>query len=112
MTAALKTLREDYPDYLGNVWFVQINESDSSESLDAICDTWDLAVEGGGSSVPDLVLDVTTIGLGAEATNSFTASMGIPTLSAVYGQEGDILYWRDLDPDQRNYLIQVPEYVY
>lgn len=111
VTAGLKALREKYPDHLGNVWSVQINESDSSESLDVICDAWGSAVRRGGSSVPDLVLDVTTIGLGAEATSSFTAAMGIPTLSAEYGQEGDIGYWRDLDLDQKNYLIQVPEYV-
>lgn len=107
--AALKTLREKYPDHLGNVWSVRINESDASESLDAICDSWDLAIRKGGSSVPDLVLDVTTIGLGAEASSSFTAAMGIPTLSAEYGQEGDISYWRDLNFEQKNYLIQVPE---
>ncbi|XP_072753212.1 ionotropic receptor 25a isoform X2 [Anoplolepis gracilipes] len=105
--AALKALREKYPGHLGNVWSVQINESDSSESLDTICDVWDSAVSRGGSAVPDLVLDVTRIGLGAEASSSFTAAMGIPTLSAQYGQEDDIRYWRDLDLNQKNYLIQV-----
>lgn len=107
VTAALKALRERHPGHLGNVWSVQINESDSSESLDIICDVWGSAVSRGGSAVPDLVLDVTTIGPGADASSSFTAAMGIPTLSAQYGQEGDIRYWRDLDLDQKNYLIQV-----
>ncbi|XP_050463521.1 ionotropic receptor 25a [Cataglyphis hispanica] len=107
VTAALKALRERYPGHLGNVWSVQINESDYSESLDTICDVWGSAVSKGGSAVPDLVLDVTKIGLGAEASSSFTAAMGIPTLSAQYGQEGDIRYWRNLDLDQKNYLIQV-----
>lgn len=107
VTAALKALRERYPGHLGNVWSVQINESDYSESLDTICDVWGSAVSKGGSAVPDLVLDVTKIGLGAEASSSFTAAMGIPTLSAQYGQEDDIRYWRNLNLDQKNYLIQV-----
>lgn len=111
VTAALKALKEKYPDHLGNVWSVQINENDSGESLDTICDVWGSVVRRGGSNVPDMVLDVTTTGPGAEASNSFTAAMGIPTLSAEYGQEGDIRYWRDLDLDQKNYLIQVPECV-
>lgn len=105
--AALKVLREKYPGHLGNVWSAQINESDSSESLDTICDLWDSAVSKGGSTVPDLVLDVTRAGPGSEVSNSFTAAMGIPTLSAQYGQEGDIRNWRDLNLDQKNYLIQV-----
>lgn len=111
VTAALKTLKERYPGHLGNVWSVQIDEDEYSESLDTICDVWGSAVSKGGSAVPDLVLDMTKIGLGAEASSSFTAAMGIPTLSAQYGQESDIRYWRNLDLDQKNYLIQVPECV-
>ncbi|KAM0725746.1 Ionotropic receptor 25a [Formica fusca] len=107
VTAALKTLKERYPGHLGNVWSVQIDEDEYSESLDTICDVWGSAVSKGGSAVPDLVLDMTKIGLGAEASSSFTAAMGIPTLSAQYGQENDIRYWRNLDLDQKNYLIQV-----
>ncbi|KAL0108697.1 hypothetical protein PUN28_014089 [Cardiocondyla obscurior] len=107
VTSALKTLGEKYSGYLGNVWSVQINETDSSESLEIICNTWSSAIRKGGSSVPDLILDVTRADVGAEASSSFTAAMGVPTLSAQFGQEGDILYWRDLDLDQQNYLIQI-----
>lgn len=107
VTAALKTLAEKYPGHLGNVWTVQINETDSSDSLEAICNTWSSAVSKGGATVPDLILDITTANLGAEASSSFTAAMGVPTLSGQFGQEGDIRYWRDLDLDQKNYLIQV-----
>lgn len=108
VTKALKALGEKYPGHLGNVWSVQINESDSSESLEVICNTWSSAISKGGATVPDLILDITMANLGAEASSSFTAAMGVPTLSAQFGQEGDIRYWRDLDLDQKNYLIQVP----
>lgn len=107
VTVALKALREKYPGQLGNVWSVQINETDSSDSLEKICNIWNSAIGRGGGSVPDLVLDVTTFGLGSEVSGSFTAAVGIPTLSAQFGQEGDIRYWRDLNLDQMNYLIQV-----
>lgn len=105
--AALKTIREKYPSHLGTVWTVMVNESEVNDTLDRICDTWDSAVEKGGPKVPDLVLDITTAGLGAKISNSFTAALGIPTLSAQYGQEGDLFYWRNLNKDQANYLIQV-----
>lgn len=104
---ALKTLKGKSSGNVGNVWTVQINDSDASESIDAICNTWSKAISKGGSSVPDVILDMTIADVGAEVTASFTASMGVPTLSAEYGQEDDIKYWRDLDFDQRGYLVQV-----
>ncbi|XP_018303765.1 ionotropic receptor 25a isoform X1 [Mycetomoellerius zeteki] len=107
VTNALKTLGEKYSGHLGNVWSIQINESDSTESLETICNAWSSAISKGGATVPDLILDMTMSDLGAEASSSFTAAMGVPTLSAQFGQEGDIRYWRDLDLDQKNYLIQV-----
>ncbi|XP_012174802.1 ionotropic receptor 25a [Bombus terrestris] len=105
--AALETIKEKYPNYLGEVWSVQVNESDVNDTLDRICKPWDSAVKEGGTRVPDLVIDTTTAGLGAKISNSFTAALGIPTLSAQYGQEGDLLYWRNLNTDQESYLIQV-----
>lgn len=107
VTSALKTLREKYPGYLGNVWTVLINETDATEIIDTICGVWNLAISTGGTAVPDLVLDATMASISAEVSSSFTAALGLPTLSAQYGQEGDIQYWRNLDIDQRGYLIQV-----
>ncbi|KAK9293469.1 hypothetical protein QLX08_011592 [Tetragonisca angustula] len=105
--SALETIKEKHPSHLGKVWSVQVNESDVNDTLDRICGAWDSAVERGGSRVPDLVIDTTTAGLAAKISNSFTAALGIPTLSAQYGQEGDLLYWRNLNMDQQGYLIQV-----
>lgn len=107
LVAALKTVREKHPNYLGRVWMVQVNGTDINVTLDRICNLWDAAVEKGGTNVPDLVVDTTTAGVGAKITNSFTAALGIPTLSAQYGQQGDLLYWRNLNDDQKGYLVQV-----
>jgi len=103
VTAALKTLREKYPGYLGTIWSVPINESDFSESLEVLCNVWSSAISNGAANSPDLILDVTITGI----SSSFTVAMGVPTLSAVYGQENDIREWRNLNVDQKNYLIQV-----
>ncbi|XP_057341195.1 ionotropic receptor 25a [Microplitis mediator] len=92
---------------LGNVIVVQINGSDPKGSLDKVCAAWDPAVRDGGPGVPDLVLDTTRSGFGAEAINSFTASIGVPTFSSQFGQKNDLRPWNDLTPDQKNYLVQI-----
>lgn len=89
------------------MWSVQVNGSDINNTLDRVCNNWNSAVKKGGAKVPDLVIDTTTAGLGAKISNSFTAALGIPTLSAQYGQVGDLQYWRKLNSDQQDYLIQV-----
>lgn len=109
VTSALKTLREKFPGHLGHVWTVQMNESDANEIVDNMCQTWSSAISRGGSTVPDLVLDFSMFGMSSEVSSSVTASLGLPTLSAQYGQEDDIQYWRNLDADQKGYLVQVPK---
>ncbi|XP_025153353.1 ionotropic receptor 25a isoform X1 [Harpegnathos saltator] len=107
VTNALKTLREKFPGYLGQIRTVQMNETDVGEIINDMCQAWSSAISQGGSTVPDLVLDMSMSGMNAEISSSITAALGLPTLSAQYGQEDDIQYWRNLDTDQRNYLIQV-----
>lgn len=36
-----------------------------------------------------------------------TAALGLPTVSASFGQEGDLRQWRDINDQKKNYLIQV-----
>lgn len=38
---------------------------------------------------------------------SFTAALGLPTVSGAYGQEGDLRQWRDLSEDKQKYLLQI-----
>ncbi|KAK0083400.1 hypothetical protein PV325_008825 [Microctonus aethiopoides] len=104
---SLKSLKTKHPDWLGSINVVPINGSDPRRSLDKICLDWDRKVRGGGPNVPDFVLDTTRSGFGAETVSSFTAAIGIPTLSAQFGQEGDLRYWQNLKNNQSDYLIQI-----
>lgn len=56
---------------------------------------------------PHLVLDTTMTGLGSETVKSFTAALGLPTVSASFGQEGDLRQWRNIDDMEKQYLIQI-----
>ncbi|KAF7998303.1 hypothetical protein HCN44_009701 [Aphidius gifuensis] len=104
---SLKNIRDKHPEWLGNVLIVKINGAEPHEALEKICSTWDKAVRNGGPNVPDLLLDMTRSGFGAETVNSFTSAVGIPTLSTQFGQIDDLRHWRDLTDDKKLYLIQV-----
>lgn len=56
---------------------------------------------------PHIVLDTTITGIASETVKSLTSALGLPTVSASFGQEGDIRQWRDLSDQKRNYLLQV-----
>lgn len=56
---------------------------------------------------PHLVLDTTMTGLGSETVKSFSAALALPTVSASFGQEGDLRQWRSIDDDEKEYLIQI-----
>ncbi|XP_012287489.1 ionotropic receptor 25a [Orussus abietinus] len=107
VSSALKITQEQHPDWIGEVYSVQINKSDPKQTLDRICATWDSALKNGPQKVPDFVLDTSTVGLGADTVNSFTSAVEVPTLSGQFGQEDDLRHWRHLGEDKRPYLIQV-----
>lgn len=90
VTNSLKILKEKYPDYLGEIYVVQINSTDPEESLARMCNSWESTLQG--SKIPDLVLDTTTSGLATETVNAVTAALGLPTVSGEFGQEGDLRY--------------------
>lgn len=56
---------------------------------------------------PHIVFDTTISGVASETVKSLTAALGLPTVSASYGQEGDLRQWRDISDQKKNYLIQV-----
>jgi glutamate receptor, ionotropic, invertebrate len=56
---------------------------------------------------PHVILDTTVTGVASETVKSVSAALGIPTVSASFGQEGDLRQWRDLNEKKRNYLLQV-----
>ncbi|KAG8040310.1 hypothetical protein G9C98_000881, partial [Cotesia typhae] len=104
---ALADIRAKDPTVLGNVIVVQLNESEPKEALDQVCGVWDSTVKSGTSGVPDLVLDTTRSYFGSKTVNIFTAFLGIPKISARYGQRGDVKHWENLTANQTNYLVQI-----
>ncbi|KAH0555582.1 hypothetical protein KQX54_020271 [Cotesia glomerata] len=104
---ALADIRAKDPTVLGNVIIVQLNESDPKEVLEQVCGVWDSAVKNGTSGVPDLVLDTTRSYFGAKTVNVFASFLGIPKISARYGQRSDVKHWQDLTVNQTNYLVQI-----
>lgn len=56
---------------------------------------------------PHIVLDTTITGIASETVKSLTSALGLPTVSASFGQEGDIRQWRDLNDKKQNYLLLI-----
>lgn len=56
---------------------------------------------------PHIVLDTTMTGLASETVKSFTAALGLPTVSASFGQIGDLRQWRNIDESEMEYLVQI-----
>lgn len=56
---------------------------------------------------PHIVLDTTITGVTSETVKSFSLGLGLPTVSASFGQEGSIQQWLHLDEKQQNYLLQI-----
>lgn len=74
-------------------------------SVHTVCSRYSDAVRN--HQPPHVILDTTITGTTSETVKSFAASMGLPTVSASFGQEGNIRQWRDLDEKKRNYLLQI-----
>lgn len=71
----------------------------------SVCETYDGMLKT--QIFPHLVLDVTTDGVGAQTVKSFTFALGLPTISASYGQYGDLKYWKNIRQDENDYLVQI-----
>lgn len=56
---------------------------------------------------PHIIFDTTKSGIASETVKSFTQALGLPTVSASYGQEGDLRQWRDMEETKQRYLLQV-----
>lgn len=46
-------------------------------------------------------------GVASETVKSITSALALPTVSASFGQEGDLRQWRDINEQKSNYLLQV-----
>lgn len=56
---------------------------------------------------PHLIFDTTITGVASETVKSITSALGLPTISASFGQEGDLRQWRDISEQKSNFLLQV-----
>lgn len=73
--------------------------------LITVCNKYVASIER--KQTPHLILDTTKSGVSSETVKSFTQALGLPTISASYGQEGDLRQWRDLDESKQKYLLQI-----
>ncbi|XP_035782747.1 ionotropic receptor 25a-like isoform X2 [Anopheles albimanus] len=85
--------------------YVEGNRTESKDLLLALCSKYSQALND--NRPPHFILDTTLTGVSSETIKSFSLALGIPTVSASYGQEGDLRQWRDLTPTKRGYLLQV-----
>lgn len=70
-----------------------------------VCSVYTEAVKN--NQPPHIVFDTTITNVASETVKSLTSALGLPTVSASFGQEGDIRQWRDLTDQKRQYLLQV-----
>lgn len=84
---------------------VEGNRTDSKGLLEAICTKYAESLSSG--QPPHVILDTTKTGVSAETVKSVSSALGIPTVSASFGQEGDLRQWRDINDKKKSYLLQV-----
>lgn len=110
------------------VMAVEGNRTDSKGLLESVCQK--LAESIDKKTPPHVIFDTTKTGrrnlikislhfffhifrindfsgVSSETVKSVSAALGIPTVSASYGQEGDLRQWRDLNENKLKYLLQV-----
>lgn len=73
--------------------------------LFVVCSTYMEAIKN--NQPPHIVFDTTITNVASETVKSLTSALGLPTVSASFGQEGDIRQWRDINEQKRQYLLQV-----
>lgn len=71
----------------------------------SVCNAYVAMLEA--KNPPHLVLDTTMTGMASETVKSFTAALALPTISASFGQSGDLRQWRNINEDEQEYLIQI-----
>ncbi|BES98926.1 glutamate receptor [Nesidiocoris tenuis] len=88
-----------------DVYRVTASGTDAKILLESLCDTFNVSASAG--KAPHLILDTTLIGVTSEAVKTFSKALGVPTLSASFGQEGDLRQWRALEGETAKYLVQI-----
>lgn len=84
---------------------VEGNRTDSKGLLEAVCTKYVELIRE--NKPPHVIFDTTKTGVSSETVKSLSAALAIPTVSASFGQDGDLRQWRDLTEKKKNYLLQV-----
>lgn len=87
------------------VMAVEGNRTDSKGLLEAICSRYAESITA--NQPPHVIFDTTKTGVSSETVKSVAAALGIPTVSASFGQDGDLRQWRDINDKKKEYLLQV-----
>lgn len=87
------------------VMTVEGNRTDSKGLLESICTRYAESLQNG--QPPHVIFDTTKTGVSSETVKSVSSALGIPTVSASFGQEGDLRQWRDINEKKKGYLLQV-----
>lgn len=74
-------------------------------AIEQLCTKLEVMIDAG--SPPDIIIDSTRSGVMSDVVKTMTWTLGLPTLSTSYGETDEIREWRDLSPQQQNYLIQI-----
>nr|CAD7411030.1 unnamed protein product [Timema cristinae] len=86
---ALKYLQRNTDlDIQPDVTRVMGNSTDAREFLDQLCKVYNDSLEE--KKAPHVVIDTTIAGVPSEVVKAFTSALGLPTLSASHGQDGDL----------------------
>ena len=92
-------LNPDFPaPRFRNAWSLQsplltvlcLNASVDAVSDITVCNVYDAALKA--DNRPHVVVDMTMSGAASETAKSITAALSLPTVSASFGQEGDLRY--------------------
>ncbi|CAB3227099.1 unnamed protein product [Arctia plantaginis] len=81
------------------------NRTEAKAFLENVCRKYNDMILA--KKTPHVVLDFTMTGVGSETIKSFTAALGLPTISGSFGQVGDLRQWRSLNSNQTKFLLQV-----
>ncbi|XP_044735495.1 ionotropic receptor 25a-like [Chrysoperla carnea] len=81
------------------------NRIETLGRLASLCTTYNKLVNE--ETPPHVVLDMTMTSYASETVKAFTSSLSIPTITASFGQAGDLRLWRNLQDEEKNYLVQI-----
>jgi len=105
LEAAMKYLDKNSGAKIGKKSAVEVEGEEAYVTVEKVCAELDSMLDAG--TPPDLVLDLTKIGISSEVVKSLSLTLGLPTVASALGEKGDIREWKDLTDEQKKYLIQV-----